>query len=240
MSFQRCKSTEAARGAVFLLTHESSPAVHNLAETLKTTCGMINWTFAVAVDTRCCHQPHFNDCPVWTFTHKELQADGYRLLHSGRWQGVCDIPLLAWAAAHPHEHYWLIEYDVRYSGSWVDFFLRDFGSADLVCHKLALPSDDPKWMWWSSLRSPRSVCRLKTYCPLFRLSNRAVDVLRTARRSDDWGGHAETFLPTVTAAHGLQIASYAPLTTPDSFRYRPPVQPTEGPPLLWHPVKSQK
>jgi SAM-dependent methyltransferase len=230
--------------AVCFLTHVDNAAVRAEIAKLQDACDLLGFSLAVIVDTAVCQA--LPNC--WSYTHESLKAQGYRLLDVAGFPvamlhgGVCDVPLLAWCNSQNREFdfVWLIEYDIRYSGNWAEFLSLDFGGADFVTSTLLREQDCKfQWVWWESLVTPDGVDRWNTYCPVFRLSGRAICLMQELRTSPVWGGHAEAFLPTAILNAGFFVGSYCDYTTPDSFRLWPPVIPDpDRPGLLWHPFKS--
>jgi hypothetical protein len=170
--------------------------------------------------------------------------------------GNCHLPVAEFLEAHPrYDHYWIVEYDVRFSGSWRTFFSAFADdTADLLATHIRRFPEEPGWEWWDSFR-PASGHRLerrellKALLPVYRISRRALHHL-AGRARDGWAGHAEVLLPTVLAHAGFHIedvgregafvdrARPKGLYTPSSFRWRP-LHATWGwrRNVLYHPVK---
>jgi len=171
--------------------------------------------------------------------------------------GSAHFPLLDFALTRAHPHYWLVEYDVEFTGSWGELLTWGEGTeADLLGTHLAEPEDCPEWHWWSSLRTPvPDAPRCRLFLPLFRISALGIQTLLRARRSG-WSGHAEVLLPTALRHAGLRVqdlSTLAPAYRPGSIepwerprsshRWRPEVsleecQATFQPDCLYHPVKA--
>jgi hypothetical protein len=168
---------------------------------------------------------------------------------------------------HPgYDHYWLIEYDVRYTGDWAALLTELAASpADLLATVIQRRAENPDWPLWPSLAPiPDRLRRgyyVKAFTPLMRLSNAAFRAIDAVYRAG-WTGHYEALWPTAIAAAGLGIEeiggagrftppsrhgkyytnnrlhAYLP---PGSFIFRPSFLECEiprEPPGLWHPVKS--
>jgi hypothetical protein len=178
--------------------------------------------------------------------------------------GSTDLPVLLYYNNNPgYDYYWVVEYDVRYSGSWRDFFSSFAKSeADLLGTTLTRYGDVPGWFHWPSLdlldRPARQDTYLRGFFPIYRLSNRAL-----ARLDQDYSrgikGHYEGLLPTVLLRAGMTIEDIggdgefvrpenrnrfyrntptAKTLSPGSFVFRP-VMARAGKEqnTLWHPVK---
>lgn len=171
--------------------------------------------------------------------------------------GSAHLPLLAFAQTHAHPHYWLVEYDVEFTGHWAQVLAwGDQSDADLLGAHLSPYETCPDWYWWRTLRLPenRMSC-WKLFLPLFRMSAAGVKALMDCYHKG-WTGHAEAILPTALVHAGLKVqdlgaiapawhpGSIEPWGTPlSSHRWRPEVtleecQATFQPDCIYHPVKG--
>ena len=178
--------------------------------------------------------------------------------------GNAELALLAFYRDNPgFDFYWLVEYDVRYTGSWRVFFSH-FGSSqtDLLGTSLMKRVDCPDWSWWKSLNiGEREIGPdgyLRGFFPIYRLSNRALRQLDSDYRTGV-SGHYECLIPTLLHHAGLSIediggdgsfvrpeninrfyqnnrASHS--LAPGTFVFMPGLdRPGKQPDTLWHPVK---
>jgi hypothetical protein len=185
---------------------------------------------------------------------------------SGLRPGNWDFAILDFYRTRPgYEHYWRVEYDVRFTGEWRSFFHACASSnADLLGTTLLRRKDSPPWFWWSSLGRPDAALdhdkTIRGFFPVARLSRRACSLLDTSYQAG-WYGHAECVMPTVLAHHGFEVADlggrgeFVPaghedrfyLNTPSdkclqpgTFVFRPARRsPGERPNTLWHPVRDE-
>jgi hypothetical protein len=175
------------------------------------------------------------------------------------------VPLHFYVQHDDYDYYWMIEYDVRFSGNWRNLF-RHFESsgADLLATCVRSAGDDPDWMYWNTLERPpgepplRTEEKLTCFLPFYRVSRAAMAALDEGYRQG-WGGHAEAAVPTILHRKGLHIEDLGgsgrfvtPVNqgrwysndpndlagAPGSFVARP-VRFSMGsePDMLWHPVK---
>src|SRR5262245_36305168 len=162
-----------------------------------------------------------------------------------------------------YDYYWLMEYDVRFSGHWMVFF-RHFANSS--SHLLATTLFDhdfrPGWEHWKTLKSPQDVPhreRVRALLPLYRLSNPALQVLHQAY-CEGWSGHYEVTTPTILKTSGFSLEDFGgsgsyvaegnynrfyrnspgiPGLAPGTFTYAANQISAAYPPnLLWHPVKE--
>lgn len=123
------------------------------------------------------------------------------------------FPLLQFYINNPHyQYYWCIEDDVKFSGKWRNFFetfsgiRKDF----ITCH-LRTPSEEPGWYWWSSLAHPYSTIplndRIRSFNPIYRISNDALDYIHRALLSH-WCGHHEVLLATLLYGAGFKLMDF--------------------------------
>lgn len=65
------------------------------------------------------------------------------------------LPILEFAEDNDYCFIWKVEYDVRFTGEWVEFF--DFfkdNSSDLLGTTLFRYNFRPSWPWWNTARKP--------------------------------------------------------------------------------------
>jgi hypothetical protein len=108
-----------------------------------------------------------------------------------------------------YERFWLVEYDVDFSGDWGDFFAEAaLYPEDLLVTRLRRLSSQPNWWHASTFRMPERLRRdpLIGFFPLSRFSRRLVDAYRQAVAAPGWAGHFEIVLPTVAEALGFTVA----------------------------------
>lgn len=144
---------------------------------------------------------------------RELPYRAKHREHRGTfWPRNIDLPLLWFFQRNPeYEFYWLMEYDVRFTGHWMQFFQHFAASrSDLLATTLFDYSFRPDWDNWNTLQSPRPIPepeRVRALLSLYRLSNRA---LRTIHHSytDGWSGHYEVTIPTILKTNGLSLEDF--------------------------------
>jgi len=112
-----------------------------------------------------------------------------------------------------------MEYDVRFTGGWPDFFLHFAANrSDLLATTLFDYNFRPGWDNWGTLKSPRPIPdqeRVRALFPLYRLSNAALRALHEAY-SDGWSGHYEVTIPTIlkTVASHSRIVGGSGISSP--------------------------
>ena len=262
------------RSAILILNHVHDRHLVDLYHTLERECGAEHDVFLLSDRTRA--GVSFARMPAgvkeFRFALSDLVALGYpgkqdivlpgtnlRSLKLGN----AELPVLLFRARHDrYEHYWIVEYDVRFSGEWRRFFSAFDGSAaDLLGTSLIRYADFPAWSHWRSLLIPGSTDddeRLRGFFPVYRISDAALACLHEHYQKH-CAGHMETLMPTLLHRSGLRLEDIggdgefvAPgnanrfytnrrLTnelSPGSFVYRPSrTAPGHEPDMLWHPVK---
>ncbi len=162
-----------------------------------------------------------------------------------------------------YEYYWCVEYDVRFTGEWRDFF-DAFGEseADLVTTSVVRYDDDPDWIWWPLRITPDGPLDdhelIRSFNPVYRLSKRASELL-IRKYHEGWCAHYELMIPTLIHRCGFVVEDIGgrgefvppgcanrfyvntpsdPHMFPGTFRYRPIMSaPGARRNTLWHPVK---
>src|SRR5262249_43118806 len=108
-----------------------------------------------------------------------------------------------------YDYYWIIEYDVRFSGAWPDL-LADLSTsgADLLCTTMQTWTENPNWAHWNTLTTGGEDVpperRVKGFMPFCRLS-RALLAACDARYRRGWSGHSEVLWPTIASLAGLRL-----------------------------------
>ncbi len=198
-------------------------------------------------------------------TREDIFSLNYRM--PGEWliPGASHFPLFNFYKRHPdYSYYWEIEYDVRYSGNWQEFF-ADFlnNETDYIAPHIRRYAQEPDWIFWEITHPTKTIPltdRIRCFHPINRLSNRAVAFLCSAHQ-EGWCGHDEVIRPTLLHNKGFSIMDFggdgefvppgmenkyytsAP-SNPEgklesgTFRYRPPFR-KAGPEKnkLYHPIK---
>jgi Protein of unknown function (DUF3405) len=181
-------------------------------------------------------------------------------------RGNQHLPLIDFFNRRPdYDFYWFIEYDVRYTGDWSDFFERfDLTPCDLCTAHIRRFHEEPFWWWWPTFRhearriSPRHWIR--SFNVIYRISNNALQFLDRALRCG-WVGHYELLIATLLHHNGfrlLDFGGHGSFVEPGSInsvytsraslsggfsphgtiRYRPPRAATGSREnMLYHPVK---
>ena len=127
--------------------------------------------------------------------------------------GHAHFPVLSFYLTHPeYEDYWFIEYDVRYSGNWRNFF-AEFSKYphDLITSHIRSFQEEPDWGWWRTFSHPDiSLPRnlwLRSFNVIYRISNQALACLHQCL-PEGWCGHHEVLVVTALKYHGLSLLDF--------------------------------
>ncbi len=205
------------------------------------------------------------DTDVFRFDERSLRGLAYRRKSTRINSHNIDLFVLNfWRNRPQYEFYWVIEYDVRFSGDWRLVFEAFADSAvDLLSTTVYRYPFNPDWANWPTLKPPPGVelaaqDKIASFLPFYRISNRGLTVVDQGYR-DGWAGHCECTVPTLLARNGLSIEDIGgdgefvqPGNVNRFYRNTPKVR-THGPgtlvfrPIqrlvgdepnqLWHPVK---
>lgn len=154
-----------------------------------------------------------NNIHTFSFTDEVLTSLNYFPLGFSLIPGSNHFPLLKFYITQPHyDYYWYIEDDVDFSGKWETFF-ESFSSIDddfISCH-IRRYQDEPQWPWWHALAHPYAIIpqekRLRSFNPIYRISNAALELLHKAL-SSKWCGHHEVLIPSILYESGLDISDF--------------------------------
>lgn len=208
------------------------------------------------------------DGGLYRFRFRDLSTSGYPRPWAGDNDsrlvpGNVDLLLLhLHRTGRRYDRYWVVEYDVEFTGAWRDFFeaFRTNGS-DLLGTTLHPYRVLPEFHWWDAVEAPGSLVREdlhRGFFPVMRITEEGLRALDGAY-SDGWSGHCEVVLPTALLRDGARIEDIGgegpfvrpgnenrfytntPWRTglgPGTFIYRPARRwPGLTPGKLWHPVK---
>jgi hypothetical protein len=267
----------AARSAILILNHHRDRHLIDLYAEVSHACGSRHDVFLLSDRTKPSISLRRQPAEVSEvrFTAQDLIGLGYPgkqdIVLAGQQQqnlklGNAELPVLLFHADRPYySHYWIVEYDVRFSGNWLDFFAAfESSSADLLGTSLIRYPEFTGWSHWRSLSVPSidvsEAQRLRGLFPVYRISNEALACLAEHYRQG-CSGHMETLMPTVLHACDLVVEDIggdgefvAPENTnrfytnqrltndlsPGTFVYRPiRTAPGPDPNMLWHPVKPR-
>jgi len=182
--------------------------------------------------------------------------------------GHCDLVPLHFYNAHPDfARYWVIEYDVRFTGDWRRLFdAFEDSDADFLSTSVRRRRDNPVWVNWVSVQGPAPEAeierhRVAAFTPIFRASQAAMARMDAAYRAG-WGGHLEASWASILDSHGLTLEdvggdgefvrpgnrhrfytaakpnAMCDLLAPGTVTAKPPLfRPGSTPNRLYHPVR---
>jgi hypothetical protein len=185
--------------------------------------------------------------------------------------GHCDLVAMHFFNAYPEfARYWVVEYDVRFTGNWRTFFdAFEDSRSDFLSTSVRRRRDNPVWVNWASVQGPAPEeaierHRVGAFTPLYRASRRAMETMDTAYRAG-WGGHLEASWATILDFHGCSLEDIGgdgefvrrgnrhrfytaakpnarcDLLAPGTVMAKPPMfRPGSTPDRLYHPVKPFK
>lgn len=152
------------------------------------------------------------DISLHSFRDPDLATIGFPLYRKTMVPGSTHYPLMLFARSNPqYEHYWIIEYDVFFSGDWKDFFYPfKKNKADFLTSHIRRFEEEPDWIWWQlthpNQHIPQSE-RLRSFNPIYRISASALASIDQAHQSG-WAGHYEVLVPTLLQADGFCLNDF--------------------------------
>lgn len=194
--------------------------------------------------------------PIETFLISDELLESWRPAMNGNGivPGNGHIPTISFAQRHEYEHFWIIEYDVRFTGQWRDFFgLAHRSEADLISSFIKAPFTDESWHHWDSIDLPCSQLAY-SFGPVRRVSRRLLEAVKELITNGYWA-HNETLLPSICQSRGWLMRDlndlarqqwgdvvYTPVSdqnVPGTFNYRSIASSIWGAESnkLHHPVK---
>ena len=250
--WKRWRSRRRANDAVLFRAHAHTPASER---ELKRLAGELGGAYDVWLVGYCLTSGQLDEFH-YDRTLAYQQADLVALAYPGKfadvdWQnpvGHNDLPVMKFFQDHPgYERFWIVEYDVRFSGPWSTLF-SDLASssADILSTTVQTYTENPAWHHWAFIRTGEDTVPLgrmvKGFMPFSRLSRAALAAIHERYRAG-WSGHYEGTWATIASLRGLAIediggsgsfvpprrrgmyysnASLDPDLSPGTFVYRPP------------------
>ncbi|MDD6516761.1 MAG: DUF707 domain-containing protein [Prevotella sp.] len=187
-----------------------------------------------------------DDVRQYGFTIGSLNKLGYTSWGCTIMDGNFHFVLLDFYRQHPeYDYYWLIEYDVHYTGNWSTFFNKVANDkSDLLSTYVRSWKDEPSWGWWATLETGNIQLpvekQIASFNPVYRLSNQAMSAIDKLLTSG-WQGHNETIIPTIVNYCHLSIGDMRNynLYTTASYSASPLQVGTIEEDILYHPVKRK-
>lgn len=203
-----------------------------------------------------------------SFTDSILNELNYIPMQQTLVPGNNHFPLLQFYLANRnYDYYWYIEDDVRYNGNWNNlfgFFKERPSQPDFLSTHIRTYQEQPSWFWWNSIQHNTKFIpfylRIKSFNPIIRISNEALNFLHHCLYTCKWQGHHEALLPTLLFLEGFKIEDFGGqgsfvytemknrfyidsdsneigMNGTSTFRYRPAIESMTVKNKLYHPVK---
>jgi len=153
----------------------------------------------------------YSGLPIITFTDDLLKNLSYKPILNSVVPGSNHFPVLDFYLKHPgYSSYWCIENDVDFNGKWNYFF--DFTSqnsqSDFISSHIRKYSKLPHWHWWDTFYSPTTEVKkedlFRSFNPIYKLSNRALNYLDSCLKSG-YAGHHEVLFATILINAGFVV-----------------------------------
>jgi hypothetical protein len=123
------------------------------------------------------------------------------------------FPVMDFYLAHPgFDYYWVVEFDVRYTGDWGSF-LRSYEAydQDLITSHIRHYRDEPSFGWWCTLQHPTETIEkagyVRSFNVIYRISNRALALVHE-KQKNGWRGFAEVLFPTLLENNGYTLLDF--------------------------------
>jgi len=123
------------------------------------------------------------------------------------------FPVMDFYLAHPgFDYYWVVEFDVRYTGEW-ESFLRSYEAYDhdLITSHIRHYHQEPTFYWWHTLQHPTEKIDkaryLRSLNVIYRISTHALALLHE-KQKDGWQGFIEVLFPTLLEYNGYTLLDF--------------------------------
>lgn len=183
---------------VLLLTHKINGTILSGIEKLKNERGKNRQLTILSQDK----STKINGIDEFIFTLDDLKHLGYPMMGDSVVPGHTHFPLMNYYKKQPEksDYYWVIEYDVRYTGRWEQLFDHFSDStADFISSYICYYSEEPNFYWWGLEHPKKEIIlkeRVRSFNPIYRISARALNFLDKEQKKG-WCGHYEVLIPTL-------------------------------------------
>lgn len=151
---------------------------------------------------------------VFRFSLRDLNSMGYSCLE--RLYGSEHYVMEFFIQTHsPYDYYWIIEYDVFFTGNWsVLFDAYKNNNADLLSSHIERKNlENQKWVWWDaiSLNNNNVIdCNnfIKSFNPIYRISRNAALFLDSYLKFKENKGFYEVLISTVLYNNGFRLEDF--------------------------------
>jgi hypothetical protein len=211
---RRVNGAKMKREVVLYYSHFCSPAVRREVTRLRNELDSRYEIFAVGYCRSAGALKDIDSVPALAYSADDLVALPYpgkvRQFDPGNFFGNADLAPMKFFLDRPdYDYYWIVEYDVRFSGAWSELF-ADLSSsgADLLCTTMQTWTENPNWAHWGTLGAGGEEVplerRVKGFMPFSRLSH-AMFAACDARYRSGWNGHCEVIWPTIASLASLRL-----------------------------------
>ena len=172
------------------------------------------YPFFVYYDCAAQDVPVASDAPLISFDYQKISAQFPFRMGGNIIPGNVYLVYTELLKQFPKaSNFWIVEYDVRFSGNWRKF-LKSFeqSQADLLgCH-IRYRYEIPDWIWWRSFQNRLDFATnhndepfVRAFLWISRYSRRALGTIRHECIQNGWSGHQEVLVPSLLLRAGLHI-----------------------------------
>jgi hypothetical protein len=198
----------------------------------------------------------YENLEIQTFSDAILTDLNYTPISKSIFPGSNHFPILNFYLKNKnYTHYWCIENDVAFNGTWDDFFnnIPSKLDYDFITSHIRKYDEVPHWHWWKTFSANGSHFSkeelYRSFNPIYRISGTALKYIDSCLKSG-CKGHHEVLYPSLLKKAGFNFADLSSeenyLTTGLSYctletmRWKP-VFLFKGfkKNKLYHPVKPQ-
>ncbi|SHE34968.1 hypothetical protein SAMN05443144_101107 [Fodinibius roseus] len=194
---------------ILFLTHKKNKEIENAIRSLRDSMGDRKLTIVSQ------SQPFdIEGTDLFLFDESIVQQMDFPTIGNSIIPGHAHFPVFAYIGNNKTnaDYYWVIEYDVRFSGKWSVLFdhFTQF-NADFLTSHIRYFHEEPDWYWWKEMNHREITIsrekRVRSFNPIYRISSEAFKFLEKAFKSG-WKGHNEVLLTTLLFHHGYQLLDF--------------------------------
>lgn len=208
-------ASKCDKEAILFISHLVNEAViaryHKIEQEIDKDKQCLFWVFDKGnnIDASCLQEEGIN---VYEFDVNSLNALGCYPFYDRLYGNEHFIIERFYLDNPSYNYYWVIEYDVIFTGNWSVLFTKFSNSPSdfLSCHIEKYNSRrNYDWVWWNCIglcqeQAQKIECLLKSFNPVCRFSNQALAFLDKAFKQKN-SGHYEVLPITLLYNNGFEI-----------------------------------
>lgn len=151
----------------------------------------------------------------FVFTLEQLNSLDYSPIYERLYGSEHFIAELFYHTHPEYDYFWIMEYDVIFTGNWNIFFDAFYdNNADMLSSHISLRnSENWNWCWWSTLTFDEEdhvegTSWVKSFNPIYRISKKALAFLDIFLKKENNKGFYEVIIASALYNNGFRLEDF--------------------------------